>query len=54
MRLVLAQIAAAVYSIESMLYMTAGIIDLYDNTDIDMETAAIKVNDYHLIEIFNE
>ncbi|XP_031616512.1 complex I assembly factor ACAD9, mitochondrial-like [Contarinia nasturtii] len=34
--------AADIYSTESMLYMTAGLMDLYKNTNIDVETAIIK------------
>lgn len=31
------------YALESMIYLTAGIIDGYENADVDMETAIIKV-----------
>lgn len=32
------------YAVESMLYMTAGLMDLYKNTNIDVESAILKVN----------
>lgn len=31
------------YAAESMLYLTAGLWDLYTNTNIDTETAILKV-----------
>lgn len=31
------------YATESMLYLTAGLWDLYKNTNIDAETAIVKV-----------
>ncbi|KAG4080220.1 hypothetical protein HA402_008291 [Bradysia odoriphaga] len=31
------------YALESMIYLTAGIIDGYENADVDMESAIIKV-----------
>lgn len=36
--------ASEAYSVESMLYMTVGLMDLYQNTNIDVETAIIKVS----------
>lgn len=42
-RLQLAKNAVAVYSVESALYMTAGLIDIYEDTNVDMETAILKV-----------
>lgn len=35
--------ASYAYSVESMLYMTVGLMDLYHNTNIDVETAIVKV-----------
>lgn len=34
------------YALESMIYLTAGIIDGYENADVDLETAIIKVCQY--------
>lgn len=31
------------YALESMIYLTAGLIDGYENADVDMESAIIKV-----------
>lgn len=44
LRLTIGKHACAVYALESMLYLTAGIMDKYDNTNIDLETAIFKVN----------
>lgn len=48
----IAKSVCAVYSVESMLYMTAGIMDLYPNTNIDVESSILKVmSEYNLTEI---
>lgn len=62
MRLQLARNAVAVYSVESALYMTAGLMDIYADTDVSMETAILKVraidfapittNQHHFLCIF--
>ncbi|CAB3376296.1 Hypothetical predicted protein [Cloeon dipterum] len=38
-----AKLSVDVYAMESMAYMTAGILDLYDNPDCAMEAAMVKV-----------
>lgn len=43
LRLQIAKYSTYVYGVESMLYMTAGLMDLYERTSIDVETAALKV-----------
>lgn len=44
LRLTIGKHASAIYALESMLYLTTGIMDKYDNTNIDLETAIFKVN----------
>ncbi len=38
----IAKIACEAYALESMLYMTAGLIDTFENQDTDVESAMIK------------
>lgn len=38
----LATVVNECYALESMIYLTAGIIDTYDNPDIELETAIIE------------
>lgn len=40
----LARAACSIYATESMIYMTSSLPDLYENPDIDLETAALKVH----------
>lgn len=43
LRLQLAKHAVSVYSVESALYMTTGLMDIYENTDVNVETSILKV-----------
>lgn len=43
-RLTIGKHATAIYALESMLYLTTGIMDKHFNTNIDLETAILKVN----------
>lgn len=43
LRVEVSKAAANKYAAESMLYLTAGLWDLYANTNIDTETAILKV-----------
>lgn len=42
-RLELAKNSVAVYGVESALYLTAGIMDIYEDTNVEVETAMLKV-----------
>lgn len=42
-RRAIADAACSIYAIESMIYMTASIPDLYEKPDIDLESAIVKV-----------
>lgn len=44
LRLEVAKSTSYVYAVESMVYMTAGLMDLYKNTNIEVESAILKVN----------
>ena len=44
LRSVIGKYACSIYALESMLYLTTGIMDKYDNTNIELETAIFKVN----------
>lgn len=44
LRIDISKSASSTYSLESMLYMTAGLMDLYQNTNVDVETAIVKVS----------
>lgn len=44
LRVEVSKACCSVYAVESMLYLTAGLMDLYKNTDIDVETAVLKVS----------
>lgn len=39
----LGRITARCYALESMVYMTAGLKDIYQDQDIDMECGAVKI-----------
>ncbi|KAJ6640067.1 Complex I assembly factor ACAD9, mitochondrial [Pseudolycoriella hygida] len=39
----LAKAVSDIYALESMIYLTAGIFDDYENADVDLETAVVKV-----------
>lgn len=41
----LAKAACSIYAIESMIYLTTGIIDTYEKADVDIEAAIIKVRE---------
>lgn len=43
MRLTIGKHATSIYSLESMLYLTTGIMDKHINTNVDLETAIFKV-----------
>lgn len=43
MRLQLAKNSVAVYGVESALFLTAGIMDIYEDTNVEVETAMLKV-----------
>lgn len=43
LRSVIGKYTCSIYALESMLYLTTGIMDKYDNTNIDLETAIFKV-----------
>lgn len=45
-RLAIGKHASSIYALESMLYLTTGIMDKHINTNSDLETAIFKVN-YH-------
>lgn len=38
-----AKLAVTAYAMESMTYLTAGILDLYDDPDMSVEAAMVKV-----------
>ncbi|CAH1373894.1 unnamed protein product [Tenebrio molitor] len=42
-RMKLGELTASLYAIESMVYLTAGLIDEYENQDTELETAIVKV-----------
>ncbi|XP_055313012.1 complex I assembly factor ACAD9, mitochondrial-like [Sitodiplosis mosellana] len=42
LRSVIGKYTCSIYALESMLYLTTGIMDKYDNTNIDLETAILK------------
>lgn len=44
LRLTMGKHATSIYALESMLYLTTGIMDKHNNTNIDLETAVFKVN----------
>lgn len=44
LRLEVSKSAASTYAAESVLYMTAGLMDLYKNSNIDVESAIVKVS----------
>lgn len=44
LRLTIGKNATSIYALESMLYLTTGIMDKHENTNIDLETAIFKVN----------
>lgn len=44
LRIEISKGASGAYSVESMIYMTIGLMDLYKNTNIDVETAILKVS----------
>lgn len=46
LRDVIAKTTCAVYALESMLYLTAGFADTYENADIDVESCILKVNGF--------
>lgn len=39
----ISKVVVAAYAIESMLYYTAGLIDMYDGQDVEVESAIVKV-----------
>lgn len=43
LRLTMGKHATSIYALESMLYLTTGIMDKHYNTNIDLETAILKV-----------
>lgn len=49
LRLELAKSVCAIYATESSLYMTSGLMDLYKNTNIELETCILQV----VIVVFN-
>lgn len=53
LRLTIGKHATSIYALESMLYLTTGIMDKYDNTNIDLETAIFKVNQNQNIKFLN-
>lgn len=46
LRLEISKAVSNTYAVESMLYMTAGLMDLYKNTNIDVESAILKVKHF--------
>lgn len=46
LRLEVSKSASNTYAAESLLYMTAGLMDLYKNTNIDVESAIVKVRNF--------
>ena len=42
-----AKVTALTYAMESMTYLTAGMLDSYENPDCSMEAAIVKVNFLH-------
>lgn len=47
LRTAIGKYTCSIYALESMLYLTTGIMDKYDNTNIDLETAIFKVKIKH-------
>lgn len=43
LRMTIGKHATFIYALESMLYLTTGIMDKHNNTNIDLETAIFKV-----------
>lgn len=43
LRKLIADISSGIYASESMIYLTCGIDDLYENADIDVESAVVKI-----------
>lgn len=50
----LAKMTTHLYGLESMIYLTAGIIDQYDNPKIDLECAITKAYSQDLLRRLNE
>lgn len=50
----LAKMATHLYGLESMIYLTAGINDQYDNPKIDLECAITKAHSQDLLRKLNE
>lgn len=44
LRIEISKGASRAYAVESMIYMTIGLMDLYKNTNVDVETAILKVS----------
>lgn len=44
LRLTIGKHTSSIYALESMLYLTTGIMDKQYNTNIDLETSIFKVN----------
>lgn len=40
----IARTAKSIYASESLVYLTTGIVDLYDDAEIDTEAAIVKVS----------
>lgn len=57
LRNVLGKYSCSIYALESMLYLTTGIMDKYENTNIDLETAIFTVkpefSSFFVIELCN-
>lgn len=50
LRLEVSMCASNTYATESLLYMTVGLMDLYKNSNLDVETAILKVSDQDCLE----
>lgn len=44
LRAAIGKYTCSIYALESMLYLTTGIMDKYDNSNVNLETAIFKVS----------
>lgn len=50
----LAKVACEIYGLESMIYLTTGIIDRFDNPKVELECAATKVYSQEILRNLSE